>query len=151
MLKRRGKPVRSAKDLQNRMLEAAMKAKDKRVKVGFPAGKDSTDENGVSALYKATVNNFGLGVPKRPFMAIAFAQNVDKYKKFLFKKISEDPEDIDTHLEKIGAMGKGNVQKSIIDLRSPPNAQSTIDAKGSSNPLIGKTSHMIQSVTWEVA
>jgi hypothetical protein len=150
MLKRKGKTVSSAKDLQNRMIEAAKKAKDKRVKVGFPAGKDSADREGVSALFKATVNNFGLGVPKRPFMAVAFAQNVDKYKKFLFKKISEDPEGLDTHFEKLGAMGAGDVKRSIIDLKEPANKQSTIDAKGSSNPLIGKTSHMVQSVTWDI-
>lgn len=149
MLKRKGRPVKSVKDLQNRMIEAAKKAKDKRVKVGFPAGKDSTDREDVSALYKATVNNFGLGVPKRPFMAVAFAQNVDKYKKFLSKKISEDPEGLDTHFEKLGAMGAGDVKRSIINLKEPPNAQSTIDAKGSSNPLID-TGHMNQSVTWEI-
>jgi hypothetical protein len=131
------------------MLEAAMKAKDKRVKVGFPAGKDSV-QDGVSALDKAIWNNYGLGVPKRPFMAIAFAQNVEKYKKFLFKKISENPEDIDIHLDKVGAMGYGDVIRTITDLRTPPNSQVTIDRKnGSSNPLIA-TEHMRKSVTWEV-
>lgn len=149
MLKRNGKTVKSSKDLQNRMVAAARKAKNKRVKVGFPAGKDSADEEGVSAIFKATVNNYGLGVPLRPFMAIAFAQNSDKYKKFLGKEISKDPDNIDTTLDKIGAMGKGDVQKSIIDLKSPPNAKWTISKKGSSNPLVD-TGHMIQSVTWDV-
>ena len=149
MLKRKGKPVKSVKDLDNRILEAAKKAKDRRVKIGFPAGKDTTDSEGVSALFKAVVNNYGLGVPKRPFMAVAFAQNVDKYKKFLGAKIKEDPESIETHLDKLGAIGRSDIQKSIIDLKSPPNAQSTIDAKGSSNPLID-TGHMNQAATWEV-
>ena len=149
MLKRKGKPVKSVKDLDNRILEAAKKAKDRRVKVGFHSGKDTTDSEGVSALFKAVVNNYGLGVPKRPFMAVAFAQNVDKYKKFLGAKIKEDPESIETHLDKLGAIGRSDIQKSIIDLKSPPNAQSTIDAKGSSNPLID-TGHMNQAATWEV-
>ena len=36
------------------------------------------------------------------------------------------------------------------DLNSPPNHSSTILAKGSDNPLVGKTGNMIESITWKV-
>ena len=149
MLKRKGKPIKSSKDLESDMMKAVKAAKNKRVKIGFPAGSDTQDENGVSALYKAVVNNYGLGVPKRPFMQIAFTKNIAKYQKFLGQKISENPKDINTTLEKIGAMGKADVQRAIVDLQSPPNAQATINQKGSSNPLVD-TGQMLHAVTWEV-
>ena len=44
---------------------------------------------------------------------------------------------------------KGALMQSITDLTSPPLADSTIKAKGSSKPLID-TSHMINSITYEV-
>jgi len=100
------------------------------IKVGFPAVKKEThseDNQEVSAVFKATVNNFGLGVPKRPFMAISFVKFANK----------------------LGILGQGHVQKEITALRSPANNPVTISAKGSSNPLIN-TGHMLQSVTFAV-
>ena len=149
MLTFKGKQVKSSKDLQNDRLQAIKKAKNARVKVGFPSGKDSTDEDGVSALDKAMINNYGLGVPKRPFMAMAFAQNESKYKKFLGSNLLANPEKIDETLNKIGAMGKADIQNTITSLKSPPNSDLTIKLKGSSNPLI-ESGHMRQSVTWEI-
>lgn len=149
MLTRKGKQIKSAKDLENKMLEAAKKAKSVSVKIGFPKEKPS-EQDGVSAVYKATVNNYGLGVPKRPFMYIAFAQNVEKYRKFLAQSIMREPENVVSTIGKIGAMGAADVKKSIVDLRSPPNSSLTIALKGSSNPLID-TGHMLQSVTWSVS
>jgi hypothetical protein len=151
MLKRKdGKSVNSTKDLKGfDKLERNSKQKAKSVKIGFPAVNSktmSTDQMGQTALMKATVNNFGLGVPKRPFMEVAFASNVIKYKKLIGKMLISG-EDSNKIASTLGAVGQGDVQKAIVDLKSPPNAQSTIDAKGSSNPLID-TGHMRQSVTW---
>mgnify|MGYP000344747526 CR=1 FL=1 len=56
--------------------------KDVTVKIGFPKESSETqsEAEGVSPVFKATVNNFGLGVPKRPFINIAFAKNKRDYK-----------------------------------------------------------------------
>ena len=43
----------------------------------------------------------------------------------------------------LGETVKGYIQEFAIDLENPPNAESTIKAKGSSNPLVGKTGQMI--------
>ena len=49
----------------------------------------------------------------------------------------------------VGAYAAGEVQERITDLREPPNAPRTIEAKGSDNPLID-TGFMQRSVSWEV-
>lgn len=128
--------------------------KDLVVKVGFPAESaktQSTDEDGISAVYKATIHNFGLGVPKRPFMDIAFAKNKKEYKKIILKSFNKIEDlNIIQFANKLGLKAQGDVQKSIVNLRLPANNQQTIDAKGSSNPLID-SGHMLQSVTFEVS
>ena len=127
--------------------------KNVSIKVGFPSEKaetESTDQEGVSALLKATVNNFGIGVPKRPFMNIAFAKNKNNYKKIVKKQLSKvEVLDYTKFLNQLGIKAQGDVQREITALRSPANNSATIRAKGSSNPLIN-TGHMLQSVTFIV-
>jgi len=55
----------------------------------------------------------------------------------------------DQLLDAAGSVSAGIVKQQITDLRSPPNAQSTIERKGSSNPLID-TGLMRQTVTYKV-
>ena len=50
---------------------------------------------------------------------------------------------------KVGLVGQGIIQRQIVLLREPPNAPSTIENKGSSNPLIN-LGFMRQSVTWKI-
>jgi len=154
MLKRKnGKPIKSAKDLKGMdKLEKNANSKAMSVKIGFPAVNSKTmsiDEMGQTALYKATVNNFGLGVPKRPFMSVAFASNVGKYKK-LIAKMLKDGEDTNKLIETLGEKGADDIRRAIRQLKSPPNAQSTIDLKGSSNPLVA-SGHMVKAVTWSTS
>ena len=58
----------------------------------------------------------------------------------------KDGKSPDMILETIGVIAVGKVQQYMTDLRTPPNAHSTIAKKGSSNPLID-TGAMRQSVT----
>lgn len=55
----------------------------------------------------------------------------------------------DQTLNQIGAVAAGATQQYITDLQTPLNAPSTIEKKGSSNPLID-TGSMRASVTWKV-
>ena len=123
------------------------------VSAGFP--KDSSETNstneGVTALEKAVWNNFGIGVPERPFMDIAYATNKAKYRKLILKALSR----IDTlnqikFLNDLGIEAVGDIQNTLVSLKNPPNAESTIALKGSNNPLIGKDAHMWGSVTYQV-
>ncbi len=52
-------------------------------------------------------------------------------------------------LDLIGSTAVGRIQEFAIDLRDPPNAQATIDAKGSSNPLVD-TGQMVGSIDYKV-
>jgi len=52
-------------------------------------------------------------------------------------------------LELLGEKIKSDLQQSIINLKEPPNAKSTVRKKGFDNPLI-ETSHMLNSVDYEV-
>lgn len=134
------------KDLQKTFKDG----RNETVKIGFPASNPdttSTDDEGVTALFKATVNNYGLGVPKRPFMHIAFAQNISKYRKIIKSKLGKQPQS--KVLSFIGSIGEGDVKKAIRNLKSPPNSDVTVKIKGSDNPLID-TAHMIGSVTYAV-
>ena len=64
------------------------------------------------------------------------------------KKITRGEAAIGQVVSKLGILAKGDIQQSIVDLRDPPNAASTIRAKGSSNPLID-TGEMKNSVDYE--
>jgi hypothetical protein len=127
--------------------------KDLTVSVGFPQESQETnskDSEGVSALFKATVNNFGLGIPKRPFMKLSFAKNKKEYRKLIianFKKL--DKLEYVKFLNKLGLKAQGDIKKTITSLKTPANDEQTIKQKGSSNPLIN-TGHMRQSVTYVV-
>lgn len=57
---------------------------------------------------------------------------------------------MDQILEAVGAVAAGKVKVYMTDLKTPPNAASTIRKKGSSNPLIDSGA-MRQSVTHKVS
>jgi hypothetical protein len=65
------------------------------------------------------------------------------------RKIIQGESDMRRTLSRLGLMAQGHVQESIVNLDTPPNAASTIKAKGSSNPLID-TGEMRQAVTFKV-
>ncbi|QKN86312.1 neck protein [Yersinia phage vB_YenM_636] len=49
---------------------------------------------------------------------------------------------------RLGQVVEADVKNAIVSLRTPPNAESTIKQKGSSNPLID-TGQMVNEVRWE--
>ncbi|BCQ68236.1 hypothetical protein PEQA60_22260 [Pseudomonas sp. Eqa60] len=57
---------------------------------------------------------------------------------------------MDQILEAVGVVAEAAVKVYMTELRTPPNAASTIRQKGSSNPLID-TGAMRQSVTHKVS
>ena len=148
-----GKTVKSPKDLKqhSKFSKGIKDISSSGLKIGFPSVNPetmSTDDMNQTAVGKAVIHNFGLGVPKRPFMAVAWAKNMKKYKKFILTQM-KDPANYNKMLKLLGAMGQGDIQESITSLRSPENAPATIKAKGSSNPLID-TGHMRGAVTYAI-
>ena len=122
-------------------------------KIGILGDGDS-DEEGVTVLEYGSYNEFGTkNIPERSYIR----STIDERKRRIFGKAFQLQESI--FLGKIsvkkalGIMGsliKGNIVQKIVSLRSPANADSTIKAKGSSNPLIGKDGRLRQSINYEV-
>ncbi len=125
------------------------------VAVGFPKGGKSvgiTYPDGTPVLSVAFYNEFGTEtIPARPFLKIGGRKASNKLKPALRKIVPlvNEGKDLRKELGKIGLVAVSVVQKEITELDSPPNAQSTIDKKKSSNPLID-SGLMRSSVTFQV-
>lgn len=91
-------------------------------------------------------------IPERSFLRSTFDENKEKWFKFVQKRI---PKLINSQItayrlcELLGAKMVGDIQIKITDLDTPPNADSTIKQKGSSNPLID-TGGLRMRVTYRV-
>ncbi|MFC3227335.1 hypothetical protein ACFOGJ_08850 [Marinibaculum pumilum] len=131
---------------------AAMKKAS--VKVGVQEDAPPA-EGGTSMALVAAVNEFGSDdghVPERSFLRSAVDAGRNRYLQDLAKLLRgvvAGRGSVHRALSIIGAGMQGDIQKRIVDVREPPNAESTIEAKGSSNPLID-TGGMRQSVRYVV-
>ena len=97
-------------------------------------------------------NEYGIGVPERSFMRSTLKDNNSKYKQLMEKAIVDaikGKRKIKQSLGRIGNKVSSDIKQKIVAIQSPANAESTIAAKGSSNPLID-SGHMKNSVTYEV-
>lgn len=126
----------------------AMKALNTKViAVGLFAGV------GDSVLKKAIYNEFGTkNIPERSFLRSTFNK---EYKKVagrftqIVKGINKKDYRVQSKLKLIGVEQVEQVQQTITDIKTPPNAESTIRRKGSSNPLID-TGEMRSKISSEV-
>jgi hypothetical protein len=152
-------------------LEALLKIMAKSyVKVGFPSGKepgkpDRQSEDTASSMADvatiAAIQEFGttragrgnsVTIPSRPFMKNALDTNKKKLgilQGKLSTEILEGKRSVQNGLEIIGEFMVGNIKRAINDMTDPPNAESSIKAKGSSHPLID-SGQMKNSVTYIV-
>jgi hypothetical protein len=129
----------------------------KIVKVGFPEGTEAVTvsyPNGTRVVDVAVGNEYGTdNVPARPFMDLSSADINNQCAPILEQSAvalnNNNTQQYDQLLDAAGNLAAGIVKQQITDLRSPPNAQSTIEHKGSSNPLID-TGLMRQTVTYKV-
>ena len=131
--------------------------KSKGVKVGLPAsvGAKMHDESDLSVAAIGAIHEFGSparNIPERSFIRTTVQEEQNNIKK-LFKKEAEKlmdgEQDVDGMLGIVGAYISAKIKKKITDIKTPPNAEATVEAKGSSNPLID-SGQMRQSVTWEI-
>lgn len=134
------------------------------VQVGLQAGdkgKERKVENGVETIVDSDLdialiaawNEFGTdNIPSRPFMRNAF----DKNEAELTKRIAAEwaaviagRKTAEFSLQLLGQWFQSKIQNEILTGDFVPNAQFTIDMKGSSRPLIN-TSHMLQSIRYVI-
>lgn len=111
------------------------------------------DEEGVTVVEYATYNEFGTStIPERSFIR----STIDERRNRLFGKafilqseVLAGKMQVSQALRLLGELVKGSIQQKITNLRTPPNAPSTVKAKGSSNPLID-TGRLNSSISYEV-
>lgn len=134
----------------------AQKAKGSYVKMGIVgASAQATHSPGVTNLDVAMFNEHGTRhMPARPFIGPSFDKNRPKYERQLatgLRKIYEGTMEPEQVLELVGAQGAADIKAYVTQGASvpPPNAPSTVAAKGSDRTLVA-TGQMIGAVTWEV-
>ena len=139
---------RGGKKLQ-RLLREAGKGGVSGVKVGFFSTAKYEDGTPVAAV--AAWNEFGTEtIPERPFFRRAIAEMEGGISKIVKAGIDTKKMVVDDRLaDRVGAYAQGQIQESITALKEPPNAPSTVRAKGSSDPLLD-TGTLRNSVSWEV-
>lgn len=90
----------------------------------------------------AAVHEFGSpknNIPERSFLRSGYDEHIDD----ISRKVDEFVPDVIEHgvdptifMEGLGKEFEGKIQKKLVALKNPPLKQSTIDRKGSSNPLV---------------
>lgn len=137
-----------------RRLAERLKKGDTQVLVGVPTGSGSY-EDGLTIATIAAVNEFGSAdgkIPARPFLHPAIAEGAPMFKRIAELRLPDviaGKDNLLKALHQMGTLGVSLVQQKITDTYTPPNAESTIKAKGSSHPLID-TGALRQSIDYLV-
>jgi len=135
--------------LEKALAELASKLQDgKTLSVGFL--ENATYPDGTSVAFVAAMNEFGTSrMPPRPFFRNMIQDKSPEWPSAIAGLLKSTDMDVDKTLMLAGEAIKGQLQQSINTLTSPPLAESTIDRKGHSKPLID-TSVMVNSVDYVV-
>lgn len=140
------------KSLIKRVGESAAK---QTVSVGVHSDDDGAHSEGVTILDVANFNEFGTAnIPERSFIRAWHDESLSENQATL-SKLSEQVvkgtiPTLEKALDMFGARAAGEVKKRIIAGIPPENADSTIAKKGTSTPLIGETTQLLNSITWKV-
>ena len=131
--------------------ELAQYRGDKFVTVGIHEGAQQPESGDLTMAQLGAVQQFGTEdghIPARPWLDVGVESGTQDILGTIRSGAGKGLP-LDAVLEQVGVVAAGAVQEFIIDLRTPPNAPSTIENKGSDNPLID-TSAMMQSVSYAV-
>ena len=126
------------------------------IKVGLPKTTGATvHQDGEETV--ATIgmyNEFGTSsIPERPFIRSTMQKEAKNIKKLFAKETKKILRGEQTPKNMMGIVGEytsGQIKRTIVELKDPPNSDFTVAKKRSSNPLID-SGQMIQSITYEVA
>ncbi len=117
--------------------------------VGFPNG-GQVNADGDRIVDYAFRNEYGLGVPARPFLKPAILKSKGILNKLIAKNMSlvstGEMQKI-VAMDQIGLLAVGQVKRYINALHYPPNSPYTVKQKKSANPLID-TGAMIRAVDY---
>ena len=125
------------------------------VKVGMLAKAQEPHEGGgdLTVADIGTIHEFGLGVQQRSFIRGWYDENQEENKRIvsvLQKQVLRGEVTQPVALNRFGLKCVGDIQRRIVAGIEPPLAQSTIDKKGSSTPLVD-TGQLRASISHEVS
>jgi len=113
----------------------------------------SKQSTGIRIAEYATMNEFGTeNIPQRSFIRSTMDENWGYYWSLSTKEVNRiltGRQRAKGLYVKMGIKIKGDIQRKITSLRTPPNHPMTIKAKGSSNPLIDSGS-MRMAIAYKV-
>lgn len=156
-----GIKITDKKTNHGKKLEKQVKDLKKKpvVKVGVTQKEGVKDHGAITVAEIATYHEFGLGVPKRPFIS----QPVDKFKKAYFDIIQNlkleivlGKMTIEKGLDLLGLKIMTDQKNMITDKQYKQLHPSTIEARkakglNAENPTpLVDTGQLINSLTWEV-
>lgn len=133
---------------------AAQKTWGVTVGIHEEKGSETHDEDsGLTIAQIGEIHELGLGVPRRSFIADWVDENRDQIQAN-FRKVGEAVvqgkiASIEQGMNRLGLLFVGQIQRRIVNHIPPPLAQSTIDRKGSSTPLIDE-GILKSAITYEV-
>lgn len=129
------------------MLDKYRNAEKATVKVGIMGNKTYPDGELVAAVGAA--NEYGTKTaPARPFFRSTIANNRDVLPEMIASLLRQhDPE---TVLRLVGEHMSDELKQAVMTWTDPPNAQSTIDAKGYDAPLRANDRLLRNSFSYEI-
>jgi hypothetical protein len=129
------------RDLGWANIRAAMLGLDgAHTRVGVQEGE--IREDGTDLVTVAAVNEFGApkaNIPERSFIRSTVDEErpaVNRIKEGIVRKATTGHVSIRQELALLGEFAQSKIQRKIIDLKIPGNADSTKKKKGSDNPLV---------------
>ena len=134
--------------------EIKKKASNTQLKIGILEGATSSD--GESLAARAASNEFGDGVPPRPFMRNTSRAHGKDWSNMVAHLLSGQNWDFTAALTVVGDIASKDMQNMIQKYpKAPPNAPSTIAIKkeGGYNPFdqpLVHTGDMLRAVSFEV-
>jgi hypothetical protein len=137
------------------ILSEAKKNPKPFIKVGIISGtgEHPNASHGQTLAEIGWWNEFGTRtIDERPFLRTGLRENLSKYRGILgngLKQVILSKMGADQLLGVLGVAAVADVQAKIVAVNSPANAQSTIDRKGSSSPLID-TGALRQHISWAI-
>lgn len=151
-------PLYKDKDLGWKKIAAEIRTLNgKRMSIGV-LGNAPQHPSGVNMADIATWNEFGtkrpdgsVHVPARSFLRSTFDEKLLSYERFMSRNLGSLGTKFSGAqlLELLGMKMTSDIKRTIVKLREPQNAPSTIRQKKSSNPLIDK-GRLRQSIDYEV-
>ena len=149
MIKTTVTDVQKAKDDIRKALESFVTDKVVTVGIHDDAGSHSdSDETNAGIGAKLHFGDDSSNIPPRPWLDTGVESGNAEYAGIIQSAV-ESGESLDQALNAVGVVAVGKVQVYMTELKTPPNALSTIKIKGSNNPLID-TGELRQSVTYKV-